>query len=257
MDIYNPATSEDFVLGLKEITLPDGVTCPYSVWLSGNYPRALDGLTRILSLDMRVMDPAWIGMKLRKLLDYPEPLGDFMAFVPGTRRQQNWPSTVAYLAQLIIHRYAMLGVLDEKGYPTREMGILESPRDDNEPKLMQGALCTECGNHTVIRKDGCDFARPAVQWGPAADSGIRAESGASSTLEKGCRSAPLFISSVPRAQARARPRPRVRLELQPCLIENRISTHPRNRVLHTHAVFPETPRPPRGAGKTSRRHSTS
>ena len=163
VDIYNPATGEDFVLGLKEITLPPldgyaaGVTRPYSVWLSGNYPRALDGLTRILSLDMRVMDPAWIGMKLRKLLDYPEPLGDFMAFVPGTRRQQNWPSTVAYLAQLIIHRYAMLGVLDEKGFPTREMGMLEVPRDENEPKLMQGALCNECGNHPVIRKDGCDF----------------------------------------------------------------------------------------------------
>ena len=157
VDIYNPATGEDFVLGLKEITLPDGVTRPYSVWLSGNYPRALDGLTRILSLDMRVMDPAWIGMKLRKLIDYPEPLGDFMAFVPGTRRQQNWPSTVAYVAALIIHRYAMLGVLDEAGYPTREMGILEAPRDTNEPKVMQGALCNECGNHSVIRKDGCDF----------------------------------------------------------------------------------------------------
>ncbi len=157
VDIQNPATGEDFVLGLKEITLPDGVTRPYSMWLSGNYPRALDGLTRILSLDMRVMDPAWIGMKLRKLIDYPEPLGDFMAFVPGTRRQQNWPSTVAYMAALVIHRYAMLGVLDEAGYPTREMGILEAPRDTNEPKLMQGALCTECGNHSVIRKDGCDF----------------------------------------------------------------------------------------------------
>ncbi|MBR0564968.1 adenosylcobalamin-dependent ribonucleoside-diphosphate reductase [Azoarcus sp. L1K30] len=157
VDIYNPATGEDFVLGLKEITLPDGVTRPYSVWLSGNYPRALDGLTRILSLDMRVMDPAWIGMKLRKLLDYPEPLGDFMAFVPGTKRQQNYPSTVAYIAQLMIHRYAMLGVLDEKGYPTREMGILEAPRDTSDAKLMQGALCKECGNHTVIRKDGCDF----------------------------------------------------------------------------------------------------
>jgi ribonucleoside-diphosphate reductase alpha chain len=157
VDIQNPATGEDFVLGLKEITLPDGVTRPYSMWLSGNYPRALDGLSRILSLDMRVMDPAWIGMKLRKLIDYPEPLGDFMAFVPGTRRQQNWPSTVAYLAALIIHRYAMLGVLNEAGYPTREMGILESPRDNNEPKVMQGALCGECGNHSVIRKDGCDF----------------------------------------------------------------------------------------------------
>ncbi|QID17711.1 adenosylcobalamin-dependent ribonucleoside-diphosphate reductase [Nitrogeniibacter mangrovi] len=157
VDINNPATGEDFVLGIKEITLPDGVTRPYSMWLSGNYPRALDGLARILSLDMRVMDPAWIGMKLRKLVDYPEPLGDFMAFVPGSRKQQNYPSTVAYLAQLIIHRYAMLGVLDEKGYPVQEMGILEAPRDDNEPKLMQGSLCPECGNYSMIRKDGCDF----------------------------------------------------------------------------------------------------
>ena len=157
VDIQNPATSEDFVLGLKEITLPDGSTRPYSMWLSGNYPRALDGLARLLSLDMRVIDPAWIGMKLRKLLNYPEPLGDFMAFVPGTRRQQNWPSTVAYLARLIIHRYAMLGVLDENGYPTQEMGILETPRDKAEPQLMQGRACPECGNHTMIRKDGCDF----------------------------------------------------------------------------------------------------
>ena len=157
VDISNPATGEDFVLGLKEITLPDGVTRPYSVWLSGNYPRALDGLTRILSLDMRVMDPAWIGMKLRKLLDYPEPLGDFMAFVPGTKRQQNFPSTVAYIARLMIHRFAMLGVLDEKGYPNQEMGILEAPRDSNELKVMQGMQCRECGNNTVIRKDGCDF----------------------------------------------------------------------------------------------------
>jgi len=157
VDIANPATGEDFVLGLKEITLPDGVTRPYSVWLSGNYPRALDGLTRILSLDMRVMDPAWIGMKLRKLLNYPEPLGDFMAFIPGTKRQQNYPSTVAYMAQLMIHRYAMLGVLDEKGYPTREMGILEAPREESDPQVMQGSLCSECGNSSVIRKDGCDF----------------------------------------------------------------------------------------------------
>ena len=157
VDIVNPAANEEFVLGLKEITLPDGVTRPYSVWLSGHYPRALDGLTKLLSLDMRVMDPAWIGMKLRKLVDYPEPLGDFMAFVPGTRRQQNWPSTVAYIARLIIHRYAMLGILDESGYPTREMGILEAPQKKGSAKVMQGALCSECGNYTVIRKDGCDF----------------------------------------------------------------------------------------------------
>ncbi|MBC8021691.1 MAG: adenosylcobalamin-dependent ribonucleoside-diphosphate reductase [Burkholderiales bacterium] len=163
VDVVNPAAGDEFVVGLKEIQLPDGTTRPYSIWLSGHYPRALDGLTRILSLDMRVVDPAWIGMKLRKLLDYSEPLGDFMAFVPGERRQQTWPSTVAYLARLVIHRYAMLGILDERGYPTREMGILEAPRGDEEPALMKGARCRECGNYTVIRKDGCDFCS-ACGW---------------------------------------------------------------------------------------------
>ena len=163
VDIAHPTAGDEFVLGLKEIQLPGGATRPYSIWLSGHYPRALDGLTRILSLDMRVIDPAWIGMKLRKLLDYSEPLGDFMAFVPGERRQQNWPSTDAYLARLVIHRYAMLGVLDERGYPVQEMGILEAPRTGSEPALMKGARCKECGNYTVIRKDGCDFCS-ACGW---------------------------------------------------------------------------------------------
>ncbi|MDR1849804.1 MAG: adenosylcobalamin-dependent ribonucleoside-diphosphate reductase [Zoogloeaceae bacterium] len=159
VDVSNPSTGEDFVLGLKEITLPDGVTRPYSMWLSGHYPRALDGLCKLLSLDMRVMDPAWIGMKLRKLLDYPEPLGDFMAFVPGMRKQETFPSTVAYIARLIIHRYAMLDILDEAGFPRQEMGILEAPEDSTSNKVLptQGKLCSECGNYTMIRKDGCDF----------------------------------------------------------------------------------------------------
>jgi ribonucleoside-diphosphate reductase alpha chain len=65
---------------------------------------------------------------------------------------------VAYIARLIMHRYAMLGILDENGYPTREMGILEVPEQKSGGvKVMQGSLCTECGNYTVIRKDGCDF----------------------------------------------------------------------------------------------------
>ncbi|HUQ73099.1 MAG TPA: adenosylcobalamin-dependent ribonucleoside-diphosphate reductase [Burkholderiales bacterium] len=156
VDVLNPRTGDDFVLGLKEITLPDGVTRPYSVWLSGDYPRPLDGLCKLLSLDMRVLDPAWIGMKLRKLLDFPEPLGDFMAFVPGSRKQQTYPSTVAYLARLIVHRYAMLGILDEDGLPRRQMGILEAPSEKQSP-VMAGAPCPECGNSTLIRKDGCDY----------------------------------------------------------------------------------------------------
>jgi len=162
-DINNPATGDDFVLGLKELVLPDGTRRPYSMWLSGVYPRALDGLCKVLSLDMRVIDPAWIGLKLRKLITYREPLGDFMAHVPGEKRQANWPSTVAYIARLIIHRYAMLGILDESGYPLSAMGVLEIPESVQEQtgialkELRTGKQCRECGNFAVIVKDGCDF----------------------------------------------------------------------------------------------------
>ena len=156
VDVLNPRTGDDFVLGLKEITLPDGITRPYSVWLSGEYPRALDGLCKILSLDMRVLDPAWVGMKLQKLLEFPEPLGDFMAFVPGSRKQQTFPSTVSYLARLILHRYAMLGILDDVGSAKQQMGILEAPAVKSTP-VIAGARCPECANPTLIRKDGCDY----------------------------------------------------------------------------------------------------
>jgi ribonucleoside-diphosphate reductase alpha chain len=166
VDVENPGTGEAFTLTLKEVTLPAAegagtVTRPCAVGFSGNYPRALDGLARLLSLDMRVIDPGWIGMKLRKLLNYAEPLGHFMAFVPGLpagqRRQQIWPSTVAYLARLIIHRYAMLGVLDERGFPLREMGVLEAPGKKAAVAPMPGKACPECGNFTVIHRDGCEF----------------------------------------------------------------------------------------------------
>ncbi len=166
VDVHNPASDEQFTLTLKEVVLPGGqggaVTRPCALGFSGNYPRAMDGLARVLSLDMRVLDPAWIGMKLRKLLSYAEPLGHFMAFVPGLphgeRRQQTWPSTVAYVARLVIHRYAMLGVLDDDGYPLQEMGILQVPEGAPASAApMAGARCPECGNATLIRKDGCDF----------------------------------------------------------------------------------------------------
>jgi ribonucleoside-diphosphate reductase alpha chain len=166
VDIDNPAGGEHFTVTLKEVTLPgpDGVagTRPCAIALSGTYPRALDGLARLLSLDMRVIDPAWIGMKLRKLLNVAEPLGHFMAFVPGQRRQQTWPSSVAYLARLVIHRYAMLGVLDEQGFPLREMGVLAAPQGVRADaaaalKVQPGRPCPECGNASMIHKDGCDF----------------------------------------------------------------------------------------------------
>ena len=184
VDVDNPATGESFTMTLKEVSLPgpDGstVTRPCAIGFSGNYPRAFDGLARLLSLDMRVMDPAWIGMKLRKLLNVGEPLGHFMAPVPSLstapRRQQIWPSTVAYIARLVLHRYAMLGVLDEDGLPLQQMGILAAPLVRSGSvvaaaggvavavpgasagqALMAGKACPECGNHTLIHKDGCEF----------------------------------------------------------------------------------------------------
>ena len=172
VDVDNPATGETFTLTMKEVTLrsaadanapagaaPTLVTRPCAVGFSGNYPRALDGLARLLSLDMRVIDPAWIGMKLRKLLNVGEPLGHFMAPLPGQRRQQVWPSTIAYVARLMIHRYAMLGVLDEDGFPLGATGLLEAPapRPTGQLAPQAGRPCPECGNATMIHKDGCDF----------------------------------------------------------------------------------------------------
>ena len=172
VDVDNPATGETFTLTMKEVTLrsaaaanapagaaPTLVTRPCAVGFSGNYPRALDGLARLLSLDMRVIDPAWIGMKLRKLLNVGEPLGHFMAPLPGHKRQQVWPSTIAYVARLMIHRYAMLGVLDEEGFPLEATGLLEppAPRAVGQLAPQAGKPCPECGNATMIHKDGCDF----------------------------------------------------------------------------------------------------
>lgn len=158
-DVRNPATVDDFVLMLKELQMPDGSRRPYSMWLTGAHPRALDGLCKLLSLDMRVVDPAWIGMKLRKLLNYAEPRGDFLARVPGSEKQANYPSTVAYVAQLVIHRYAMLGILTEEGMPINAMGVVvdEPTHKAGVAAPMAGARCGECGNLAVIKKDGCEF----------------------------------------------------------------------------------------------------
>jgi len=160
VDVVNHTTGDDFVLFLKELIMPNGQRRPYSMWLSGEYPRVLDGLCKALSLDMRVYDPAWIGMKLRKLLNYGEPNGEFMARIPGSNKAQTYPSTIAYLAQLMIHRYAMLGILTEEGYPVEAAGILDVPETEKVQrvyKTLPGKKCPECGNRAMIRKDGCDF----------------------------------------------------------------------------------------------------
>jgi ribonucleoside-diphosphate reductase alpha chain len=160
VDILNPTTGDDFPMFVKECILPDGSKRPFSVWLSGAYPMEFNGLTRSLSLDMRVIDPAWIGKKLRGLKDLPEAQGDFFARVPGSEKQAVQPSTVAYVARLLIHRYNMLGVLDPEGYPVGGGAALwtdaPSPDAAAQPRTA-GRTCPECGHPTLIRRDGCDF----------------------------------------------------------------------------------------------------
>ncbi|RQW24149.1 adenosylcobalamin-dependent ribonucleoside-diphosphate reductase [Rhodobacteraceae bacterium CH30] len=164
VDIVNPQTGDDFVLFVKELVLPNGQRRPYSMWLAGNYPSEFDGLCKMLSLDMRVIDPAWIGMKLRKLMSYAEAQGDFFARIPGLDKSQSWPSTIAYVARLLIHRFAMLGILTEEGVPVEEMGVMVPEQSDlfvaeagSTMKQLAGKACPECGNHALIKKDGCEF----------------------------------------------------------------------------------------------------
>jgi len=162
VDISNPNTGDDFVLGVKELTLPDGSRRPYSIWLAGEYPRVLDGLCKLISLDMRVVDANWIGMKLRKLLNFGEQNGDFWAQVPGEDRSSLFPSTVAYIAALLLHRYKVLGILDDDGRAIRSVGILTMP-DLKQTTIeassgpIKGKVCPGCGAAAMIKRDGCEF----------------------------------------------------------------------------------------------------
>ena len=162
VDVKNPATDDDFVLFIKELVMPDGSRRPYSVWMAGSYPQAFDALCKSLSIDMRIIDPAWIAKKLRSLSKFKELQEDFLAREPGADKQQHQPSTVAYVAKLILHRYKALGILDEEGYPAEDMGLMDTG-DLAESKstmgiqVTAGKQCPECFNHAVIKKDGCDF----------------------------------------------------------------------------------------------------
>jgi ribonucleoside-diphosphate reductase alpha chain len=169
VDIKNPSTGDDFLMIVKECRLPDGRLYPYSVWLAGDYPKVMDGLTKLLSLDMRVIDPAWIGVKLRKLLTFSEQRGDFLAKVPGSAKQQSYPSTIAYMATLLLHRYELLGILNRDGVPVEQMGVLANPLQAEVQEVANTAgkkpatyvktnkKCPECQVYAVVKRDGCDF----------------------------------------------------------------------------------------------------
>jgi ribonucleoside-diphosphate reductase alpha chain len=161
VDVNNANTGDDFVLGVKELQLPDGSRRPYSIWLAGEYPKVLDGLCKLISLDMRVMDPNWIGLKLKKLLNFGEQNGEFWALVPGEEKSALYPSTVAYIATLLLHRYKVLGILDDDGRAIQSAGILALPDAvkiiENETAPIKGKVCPSCHAAAMIKRDGCEF----------------------------------------------------------------------------------------------------
>ena len=161
VDVANANTGDDFVLGVKELQLPDGSRRPYSIWLAGEYPKVLDGLCKVISLDMRVVDPNWIGLKLKKLLNFGEQNGEFWAPVPGEEKSSLYPSTVAYIATLLLHRYKVLGILDDEGRALQTPGILALPDAvkliENETAPIKGRVCPACHAAAMIKRDGCEF----------------------------------------------------------------------------------------------------
>jgi ribonucleoside-diphosphate reductase alpha chain len=72
------------------------------------------------------------------------------------------PSTGAYIARLLIHRYNMLGILDPGGYPINGLGLLKETTEVSESDKVvnlpvAGKVCEECSVPAVIKRDGCDF----------------------------------------------------------------------------------------------------
>ena len=173
VDVRNHGTGDDFVLVVKELVMPDGQRRPFSCWMTGEYPRVFDGLCKVLSFDMRILDPAWIGAKLRSLTDFAEPGGDFMAPIPGIKKSATYPSTVAYVVQLLIRRYAMLGILDDEGYPVNEAGMMDDEyhnvvaikRSTIAKRTNTGKLCGSCNTYSVQRRDGCEFCEECSEIG--------------------------------------------------------------------------------------------
>jgi len=90
-----------------------------------------------------------------------EPQGEFMAQVPGSDKSAWYPSTVAYIATLVLHRLHQLGWInanyDVPSSNVVQLSLISSSPEALKPvvKTVQGSLCWECGAHAVVKLDGC------------------------------------------------------------------------------------------------------
>lgn len=168
-DVHNTTTNDEFIVVVKEADSPEGKKIPLSVWFSGNVPRSFQGIEKLLSLDMRIVDPYWIGKKLRQLASVHEKNGDFWAPIPGgDGKRRSYPSTLAYVADLLINRYAKLGLLTREGRPVKQDGVVQlalfrqkdaapaSAAAEASSGIKGGLDCASCKSvGSVILMDGC------------------------------------------------------------------------------------------------------
>lgn len=148
--IKNIAAGDDFEMYVKQGRLPNGQVRPISVWFAGRYAKALDALAKSLSLDFQVADVRHAYRKLNQLLDVDEPRGDFLAQVPGSEKQRTYPSTVAYIADILLHHFRVLGLLDGVNLNTVVSITAAQPSED-----AKGLLCNECNHYTARMEGGC------------------------------------------------------------------------------------------------------
>jgi len=168
--VHNTTTGDKFEVFLKEAESPEGRRLPLSIWFAGKVPDSFAGIQKLLSLDMRVVDPYWIGKKLRQLASIHEKNGDFWAPVPGGGgKGRSYPSTLAYVADLVINRYARLGLLTREGRPAKGDGVVQlalfkqnqpsgtaPPANESSPGIKGATDCWSCGGiGTVVILDGC------------------------------------------------------------------------------------------------------
>jgi hypothetical protein len=68
--------------------------------------------------------------------------------MPGAERSTQYPSTVAYIATLLLHRYKVLGILDDEGRAIQSAGIWRYRTTvkliDHESAPIKGKVCPSC-----------------------------------------------------------------------------------------------------------------
>jgi ribonucleoside-diphosphate reductase alpha chain len=163
-DILNPATGEDFALFVKEAHVEGLGVRPVSMWFAGQrQPPESEGICKLVSLAMRHRDPAWAGTFLRALRRHTI-VGQELGFASvGNDKGRFYGSTWAYVADLLIHRYMQLGLLNPDGSAcVQSMFLFEDAAttvpSHGTPVLLPsagGQTCPACGSKSTAMMDGC------------------------------------------------------------------------------------------------------